>query len=108
MMDFEQCARPGTCDVCGEKTMVAVCASTMGPVSHAYCQKCLAAGAEPYNFMAAYIAAADEWPSGINPKMQARVRTLLALHGKTEEEFSKGVSTLREKDIWDASQKGAY
>lgn len=49
MIDFEQCARPGTCDVCGRKTMVAVCASTMGPVSHAYCQKCLAAGAEPYN-----------------------------------------------------------
>lgn len=104
MNDFEQCARPGTCDVCGRKGMVAVCASTMGPVSHAYCQKCLAAGAEPYNFMTAYIAATGEWPSGINPKMQARVRMLLAFHEKTEEEFSRDVSALRETEIHTNSQ----
>lgn len=106
MIDFEKCAHPGTCDVCGRETKVAVCASTMGPVNHAYCQECRAAGAEPYNFMAAYIAAAGEWPDDINPNMQARIRTLLAFHGKTEEEFSKDVFALREKNILDASQQG--
>ena len=95
MIDFEQCARPGTCDVCGRKTKVAVCASTMGPVSHAYCQKCLSAGAEPYNFMAAYIACVGTWPDDISQETQARVRQFLAFHQKTEAEFSKDIAAIQ-------------
>lgn len=74
--------------------MVADCASTMGPISFSYCKECLETGAEPYNFMASYIACAGEWPGGIRPEVQERVRRLLAFHGKTEAEFADTVSSI--------------
>ena len=82
----------------GKEAMVAVCASSMGPVSLSYCEECLALGVEPYNFMVSYIACAGEWPDDISPEMQTRVRWLLAFHNKTEEEFAKDVSAAVEQE----------
>lgn len=98
MTNFDQHAFAGKCDVCGKETKVAVCASTMGPVSLSYCEKCLENGAEPYDFMTAYIACAGMWPDDIGTETQAQVRRLLAFHSKTEEEFVEAVSSLRKFD----------
>lgn len=95
MSNFDQHARAGKCGVCGKETMVAVCASTMGPVSLAYCRDCLESGAEPYNFMVAYVALAGEWPGDIRPEARARVRGLLAFHNKTEAEFAEDIAAMQ-------------
>ena len=44
MPKFEEIAHKGRCDVCGKQTDVAVCASSCGPISLAYCRSCLEAG----------------------------------------------------------------
>ena len=99
MFNFDKHAYTGKCDVCGKETMVADCASTMGPVSLSYCKDCLESGAEPYSFMASYIACAGEWPDDIRPEVQERVRRLLVFHGKTETEFAEDVSSLLKEDL---------
>ena len=91
MPKFEEIAHKGRCDVCGKPTDVAVCASSCGPISLAYCRSCLEAGLEPYGIMLAYISGAGYWPDDINPAYQELVRKNLAFHGKTEEEFAAGV-----------------
>ena len=60
MPKFEEIAHEGRCDVCGKQTNVAVCASSCGPISLAYCRSCLEAGLEPYGIMLAYISAGVE------------------------------------------------
>lgn len=95
MSNFDKYAYTGKCDVCGKETQVADCASTMGPVTLAYCKDCLESGAEPYSFMTAYISCAGMWPDDIRPEVQERVRRLLTFHGKTEAEFAEAVSALR-------------
>ena len=67
MPKFEEIAHKGRCDVCGKQTDVAVCASSCGPISLAYCRSCLEAGLEPYGIMLAYISGAGHWPDDINP-----------------------------------------
>ena len=70
MPKFEEIAHEGRCDVCGKQTNVAVCASSCGPISLAYCRSCLEAGLEPYGIMLAYISGAGHWPDDINPAYQ--------------------------------------
>ena len=41
MPKFNEIAHKGTCDVCGKQADVAVCASSCGPISLAYCRDCL-------------------------------------------------------------------
>ena len=91
MPKFNEIAHKGTCDVCGKQADDAVCASSCGPISLAYCRSCLEAGLEPYGIMFAYISGAGHWPDDINPAYQELVRKNLAFHGKTEEEFAAGV-----------------
>lgn len=98
MSNFDQYARAGKCDVCRKETMVAVCASTMGPVSLAYCRDCLESGAEPYSFMVAYVACAGEWLKDIRPEAQTRIRKLLAFHNKTEAKFAEDVAVLQKAE----------
>ena len=74
MPKFEEIAHKGRCDVCGKQTDVAVCASSCGPISLAYCRSCLEAGLEPYGIMLAYISGAGHWPDDINPAYQELVR----------------------------------
>lgn len=100
MSEFDKYAHDGKCDVCGKETRVVVCASTMGPVSLAYCEDCHANTAEPYNLMTAYIACAGEWPKDISPEGQARVCRLLAYHGKIETEFTEDVAAFQ-RDMYD-------
>src|SRR5919109_204932 len=38
----------GMCDVCGKRTPIGVAASSIGPMSFAYCRSCLEERAEPY------------------------------------------------------------
>lgn len=99
MSKFDAHAHIGKCDVCGKETKVAVCASTMGPVSLSYCEECLRNAAEPYGFMVAFAACAGEWPNGVSQEAQARIRKLLTLHNKTEEEFSQDVSACRKVGV---------
>ncbi len=65
MPKFEEIAHEGRCDVCGKQTNVAVCASSCGPISLAYCRSCLEAGLEPYGIMLAYISGAGHWPISV-------------------------------------------
>lgn len=74
MPKFNEIAHKGTCDVCGKQADVAVCASSCGPISLAYCRDCLEAGLEPYGIMLAYISGAGYWPDDINPAYQELVR----------------------------------
>jgi hypothetical protein len=97
MSNFKKHAHLGKCDVCGKETQVAVAASSMGPVSLSYCENCLAKGAEPYEFMVAYISCAGNWPEDINQDSQARVRSILSYLGKTEEEFATDVAAMVDK-----------
>lgn len=43
----------GICDVCGQERAVGVASSITGPVSFAYCRKCLAQNREPYGALVA-------------------------------------------------------
>lgn len=98
MSDFDKYAMDGKCDVCGKEAKTVVCASSMGPISLAYCKDCLENAAEPYSLMAAYIACAGEWPNDITPEAQVWVRRLLVFHNKTEAEFSEDVATLQKAE----------
>lgn len=80
------------CDVCGKEENIHVHASTMGPISLAYCTACLEAGLEPYNIMVAYISCAGKFPEDINEKFQKRVRTILKGLNISEEQFIKDVN----------------
>ena len=76
------------CDVCGKDVAETfVRASSMGPVSYAYCTECLTAGLEPYDGMVAYIAGAGHFPDDINAGYQAKVRNVLTGLGISEEKF---------------------
>lgn len=97
MLNFEKHAHSGKCDVCGKETQVVIAASSMGPVSLSYCEDCLGAGAEPYEFMASYISCAGNWPEDISPEAQTRVRSILSYLGKTEEEFSRDVASVADQ-----------
>ena len=77
--------------MCGQQQKVAVLASTVGPISFAYCEQCLEAGAEPYWALVSYIAGAGEWPDGISQAYQDFVRRNLQYHQKSEEEFASDV-----------------
>lgn len=44
-----------TCEVCGMEGEAAVCASSLGPASFAYCDTCLRANAEPLMMIATRI-----------------------------------------------------
>lgn len=81
----------GRCDVCGKSGKIYVAASTMGPVSFAYCEQCLANGAEPYQAMVSYVACAGHFPNDINKQYQDVVRSILRYLGKTESEFISDV-----------------
>ena len=72
MPKFEEIAHEGRCDVCGKQTNVAVCASSCGPISLAYCRSCLEAGLEPYGIMLAYISGAGHWPDDITSAAKDR------------------------------------
>lgn len=53
-MTFEELSHDGKCEVCGAETEVIVLASSLGPVSHAYCADCISKGLEPYGTLVAY------------------------------------------------------
>lgn len=90
-MKFEDIAFAGSCDVCTEETDVAVIASTMGPVSFAYCKDCFEKGLEPYGAMISYIACAGHYPEDINPAYINEVQRNLKYRGISEEKFSADV-----------------
>lgn len=55
------------CDVCGG-IAIGVAASTCGPVSFAYCRKCVGAGAEPYGALVAYLSMAVNRGEELRPE----------------------------------------
>lgn len=91
-MSFRDFCRSGKCEVCGKKGDVVVCASTMGPVSYAYCEDCFESHTEPYGAMVAYISFAGTFPGNINEAHQTIVRKSLTKLGRTEEEFINDVN----------------
>lgn len=93
MPKFDEICFEGTCDVCGRKTDVVSCSSTMGACSFSYCSKCLSAGAEPYHAMVSGIASAGKWPDEIGEAYQEIVRNSLKYLGRSEEQFQKDVDT---------------
>lgn len=91
-MKFEDIASIGTCDVCGKEVEVAVLASTMGPVSFAYCRECFKNGLEPYGAMVSYIACAGHYPKDINPAYINEVKRNLEYRWISEDKFSADVN----------------
>jgi len=81
----------GKCAVCGKEGEVFVASSACGAMSNAYCEECLASGAEPWNDLVFYVSLAGHYPDQINEMYREIVRdTCKRLH-KTEEEFSAAV-----------------
>ena len=89
---FEKYAHQGTCDVCGKKTDVIVCASAFGAISFAYCRDCFDNYLEPYNAMVAYISCAGRFPDEINEQYQKLCRHILNGLGISEEKFIEDVN----------------
>jgi predicted HicB family RNase H-like nuclease len=87
-LTFEKLSHDGTCDVCGAQGKVVVLASSMGPISYAYCKTCCEKGLEPYAGMVAYLSICD-YPEGVRSEVMERVQGILKELGKTEEEFIK-------------------
>lgn len=75
------------CDVCGSTDGVEVFASTMGPVSLAYCAECQKKRLEPYEYMVAYISCAGNFPEDINEAYVDHVRRILKELDISEEKF---------------------
>lgn len=91
-MNFDNYKSLGICDVCGEKTDVVVCASTMGPISFAYCKSCFEKRLEPYWAMVSYISCAGKFPDDINELYQNHCRDILKELNISEEQFIKDVN----------------
>ena len=88
---FDEYARPGKCDVCGQETQVVVCSSMFGATSYAYCKHCFDNYLEPYHAMVSYIACAGLFPDDINEEYQKICRNILHGLGISEEKFIKDV-----------------
>lgn len=79
------------CEVCKEREVHSVCASSLGPVSFGYCKECLAAGREPYWFIISSLVL-----SGIQKYetisehhwIKPTIQNTLLLENKTIEEFN--------------------
>lgn len=99
MSRFEKYAHAGTCDVCGKKTDVIVCASVFGPISYAYCRDCFDNYLEPYHAMVAYISCAGYFPDEINEEYQKLCRHILNGLGILEEKFIEDVKKAVEDEI---------
>jgi hypothetical protein len=85
------------CDVCGATgDDIEVRASAIGPVSLAYCPRCLKALAEPYN--ALVWTAADIGGTDIAPWFMETVKRTLPIVNKTMEDFNKDVEKEIQKD----------
>lgn len=91
------------CDVCGSNARTSVCASAVGPISFAYCDKCLEDHAEPVGALAVYLSAVvgkgtdlAENCDNISPAYQLIIDNSLAVAGKTRTEFYALVDTLIE------------
>lgn len=87
----------GKCSVCGKTGDVFVASSMCGAMSLAYCEECLAAGAEPWGDLAAYISLAGRYPDDINEEYREIVRDTCRRLGRTEEEFAAAVEKEREE-----------
>ena len=100
-MAFEDYCADGTCDVCGKRDKVVVCASTMGACSFAYCEKCFDKQLEPYGAMVAYISCAGHFPEDVNEGYRELVRHILGGLGKTEEQFIADVDkSINEMNVY--------
>lgn len=78
------------CSVCGEKTAKNVYLSNLAPVSLAYCQRCKAAGAEPYHILLNYISNLSD-PMNLSQELQEIIKTTLKFIGIKKEQFEKDV-----------------
>lgn len=85
----------GKCDVCGQDNVeVYVCSSSCGPVSFAYCDRCLKFGYEPYS---ALIAMGLFW-ADINQSYREKIlKPSLTFYGKTKDDFDTDVAQLYTK-----------
>lgn len=83
-MTFEELARPGRCDVCDTDAPVVVLASSVGPVSFAYCRTCHDKGLEPYYAIVAHFACAG---LDINDQYRYQVKDILAELQISEDQF---------------------
>jgi glycine cleavage system protein P-like pyridoxal-binding family len=93
---FDSMAVDGTCNVCGKETKVVCLASSMGPVSWAYCASCCEKGLEPYSNIVAYLSDFDL--KDLDPKFADKIRYMLKELGKTEEEFIADCEKMRKEE----------
>ena len=78
-----------TCEVCSGTPVIGIVCSLAGASSHAICQTCLDAEAEPWS-NAVYLGTEDagDW---VNPIIDASI----ARSGKTREEYDQAVEELK-------------
>lgn len=86
---FEDYAKVGKCEVCGEEAPVVVLASPFGGFSSAYCKECYENGLYPYSDMVDSV-----WCCGwdnMSDSVKEMIRKTLKKLNKTEEEMLKDV-----------------
>jgi len=82
------------CDVCMDRESAGVFASSCGPISFAYCERCSAAGYEPW--MALIGGYGTLSPESIHPEAAKHLNRNCKFHGKTVEEFWQEC-----QELWD-------
>lgn len=92
-LNFEDICSHGICDCCNSETNVVVCGSACGPISYAYCERCLNEGYEPYSGLVAYIASSinmdqeEDYKNNISDELLDIIKRNLEFYNKTEEQF---------------------
>jgi hypothetical protein len=79
-----------TCEVCGKNESVGVASVPGVPYSAAYCRSCLEADAHPYGIVVANTASLGGIEEAA-PWWVALVKSTIAFHGKTMEQFNADV-----------------
>ncbi|HFF1838870.1 TPA: hypothetical protein ACGBET_003589 [Bacillus cereus] len=81
-----------TCDVCNtSENIVGVFASSLAPMSFAYCKSCAESSAEPYGVLVATLSvslfSSADYDSQVRDSLKAIVDASLHIAGKTKEQF---------------------
>lgn len=93
---FDELSSTGKCNCCGKSNVpVVVLASSIGPISFAYCRDCLNKGVEPYGALVAFIGCAlssdkiDNYEDELIPYYVDLINRCLEFYNKSREDFVK-------------------
>ena len=90
------------CEVCGEKA-IGVASSALGPISHAYCEECVALGREPWDTLVGCLWGIGD-PDAVAEWVRPFIDATCSFYGKTEEELWAEIEEL-DKDYFEYCER---